>query len=425
VTFHPREGGSRRGWPASRRMDRREFLQLSGGAALAAALLAACGRSEAGEAAEVLIGSPDNPVTHPILDDNQPIASGLEPEAGPLQVYNWQEYVYRSVLKDFAEEYGVEVELSTFYNLEEGIRKLRTGQFGFDVFFPTSEQIPKLVAGELFQPLNLDYVPNLEANIWPRLADPYYDSGSRYTVPYVVYQTGIGWRVDMVTTDIEAMSNPWDAFWDPSHRDVTGLYDDYRETIAVAMYHNGVNDPNVEDPAQIDKAKESLIELGDLINVTYTVDGAYSKLPEGRLGLHHAWSGDLAAAPYYAPEGEPTDVLRYLWPPRGPNSVAGGNVANDCMAIPRDAEHPVLAHHFMNYLMDRDVSMKNFSWLLYQPPLQGLEPDSLVEDGFILENLRSTLVYEEDYALGQIPLQLPIEADIRWLEAWSQVQAGG
>ena len=127
-------------------MGRREFMRIAGGSALAAAWLAACGRQleTTGGTGEVLIGSPDNPVTHPILDDNPPIESGLEPEAGPLKVYNWDQYIWRKVLTDFGEEYGVDVELTTFYNLEEGVRKLRTGEVGFDLFFPTSEQVPKL-----------------------------------------------------------------------------------------------------------------------------------------------------------------------------------------------------------------------------------------------------------------------------------------
>jgi spermidine/putrescine transport system substrate-binding protein len=424
---HPREGGSRRGQVWGRPVDRREFLRLSGGAALAGAFLLACGsRTQTeGGTGEVLVGSPDNPVTHPILDSNPPIQSGLEPEAGPLQVYNWDQYVWRKVLNDFAEEYGVDVELTTFYNLEEGVRKLRTGEVAFDIFFPTSEQVPKLVAGGLFQPLNHDYLPNLEANIWPQLVDPFYDKGSRYTVPYVVYQTGIGWRTDIISTDVASLENPWDAFWDPAHKDVTGLYDDYRETIGVGLYHNGINDPNVSDQAQIDMAKNSLIELADLVNVTYSVDGAYVKLPEGKLGLQHAWSGDLAAAPYYAPKGEDPATLRYVWPPKVTDNAVGGYVSNDNMAIPRNSENPVLAHHFLNYLMDRKHALDNFSWVLYQPPLQGLEPESLVSDGYILENLTSTLVFEEDFSMGQIPLQLPPEVDRRWLQAWSEIQAGG
>ncbi|MGH2766658.1 MAG: polyamine ABC transporter substrate-binding protein [Actinomycetota bacterium] len=430
MTLHPRQNWrGRRGWPwGTRAMGRREFLRLSGGAALGAAMLACARREEPGGGAggsQILIGSPQNPVTQPIFDDNPPVDSGLEPEPGPLRVYNWEDYVWRRVLKDFEAEYGVTVELSTFYNLEEGIEKLRTGEVAFDIFFPTAENIPKLVAGKLLQPLNLEYAPNLEANIWPQLANPFYDQGSRYTVPYVVYQTGIGWREDIVDVDPNSMSNPWDLFWDPAHRDVAGLYDDYRETMGVGLYHVGNNDINTGDPAAIEEAKNALIEASSALNLAFTIDGAYIRLPEGRLGLQHAWSGDLAAAPYYAPKGEDPTTLRWMWPPKGAASTAGGYVSNDAMGIPRNAEHPVLAHHFLNFMLDRDVSLKNFSWVLYQPPLQGLEPISLVEDGYIAEYLESTVVQEEDFQMGQAPLQLTPEADARWLNAWSEVQAGG
>lgn len=240
-----------------------------------------------------------------------------------------------------------------------------------------------------------------------------------------MYQTGIGWRVDLVPTDIEALDNPWDVFWDPAHRDVTGLYDDYRETMGVGLYHNGINDPNTDDPAEIQKARDSLVEAGRLLNVTYTIDGAYSKLPEGKLGLYNAWSGDLAAAPTYAPKGEDPTTLRYLWPPKVTNNAVGGYVSNDNMAIPRNSEHPVLAHHFLNFMLDREHAMDNFTFVLYQPPLKDLDPQQLVDDGLILDNLTSTLVFEEDYSLGQIPLQLPPAVDAMWLQAWSEVQAGG
>lgn len=430
MTLHPRQNWrGRRGWPwGDGRMDRREFLRLSGGATLGAAMLACARREEprgGGAASGITIGSPENPVTQPIFEDNPPIESGLEPEAGPLRVYNWEDYVWRRVLKDFEAEYGVTVELSTFYNLEEGIEKLRSGEVAFDIFFPTAENIPKLVAGKLLQPLNLDYLPNLEANIWPQLANPYYDQGSQYTVPYVVYQTGIGWRTDIADVDPESMSNPWDLFWDPAYRDVAGLYDDYRETIGVGMYHVGNTDINTGDPAAIEEAKNALIEASSALNLAFTIDGAYIRLPEGRLGLQHAWSGDLAAAPYYAPKGEDPTTLRWMWPPKGAASTTGGYVSNDAMGIPRNAANPVLAHHFLNFMLDRDVSLKNFSWVLYQPPLQGLEPISLVEDGYIAEYLESTVVQEADFGLGQAPIQLTPEADAAWLNAWSEVQAGG
>jgi spermidine/putrescine transport system substrate-binding protein len=424
MVFHPREGGSRRRWPFARPIGRREFLRLSGGA-MAAAWLAACGGGQTtSTGASVRIGSPKNPVTQPLFDDNPPIDSGLEPEAGPLRVYNWDQYIWKRVLDDFSEEFGVEVELTNFYNLEEGIRKLQSGDVPFDVFFPTAENIPKLIAGKLLQPLNRDYIPNLEANIWPQLVDPYYDQGSRYTVPYVVYQTGIGWRTDIAQSTPEDFDNPWDVLWDPANRDVAGMYDDFRETIGIGIYHLGETDINSGDPALVEDAKNGLIEAVNAVNTAFQVDIAYVKLPEGKLGVAHAWSGDLAAAPFYAPKGEDPTTLRWMWPPKH-SSFNGGYVSNDSLSIPKVSANPVLAHMFLNYLLDRKVSLKNFSWVLYQPPLAGLEPESLVSDGYIPEYLSSTIVQESDFEMGQAPIQLTPAAEARWLRAWSEVQAGG
>jgi spermidine/putrescine transport system substrate-binding protein len=399
---------------------------MGGGAALAAAWLAACGGggTTTGGGPLVKIGSPDKPVTQPLFDDNPPIDSNLEPEAGPLRIYNWEQYIWKRVLDDFSSEFGVDVELTTFHNLEEGVRKLQSGDVPYDIFFPTAENIPKLIAGKLLQPLNRDYTPNLEANIWPRLVDPYYDQGSRYTVPYTVYQTGIGWRSDIAKSTPDDFDNPWDVLWDPANRDVAGMYDDFRETMGIGIYHLGETDINSGDPALIEEAKNGLIEAVNALNMAFEIDIAYIQLPEGKLGVAHAWSGDLAAAPYYAPKGEDPSALRWMWPPKN-SGFDGGYVSNDAMAVPKISQNPVLAHMFLNYLMDRKVSLKNFSWVLYQPPLVDLSDEEIVSWGGIPKDLTTTLVQEDEFQLGQAPIQLTPKAEAMWLQAWQEVQAGG
>jgi spermidine/putrescine transport system substrate-binding protein len=422
MVFHPRDR-----WPWNRAMTRRDMLRLSAGTAGGAFLLAACGpdRTESGgQAAGVTIGSPNNPVQQPLYDDNPAIESDLEPEEGPLMVYNWDAYIWQRVLKDFETETGVPVKLTTFYNLEEATRKLSTGRLKFDVFFPTAEVIPKFVAAKLFQPLNLDYVPNLQKNIWPRLTDPYYDQGSRYTVPYVVYHTGIGWRADLIPDDIASLDNPWEALWNPAYKGKVGMYDDYRETIGAGMYYNGITDINSAKPEALDPATESLSELADLVDVRYTIDGAYSGIPEKKFGIHNAWSGDMIGAQYYFPKGAgDASVLRYIWPPKG--NFNGGYVSNDSMAIPSNAEHPVLAHMFLDFMLSEKYAMKNFGWLGYQPPLTSLDPKVLVDDGWVPSSVESAIVTEDDFGLGQAPIQLTTEEDAAWLAAWTRIKAGG
>ena len=91
------------------------------------------------------------------------------------------------------------------------------------------------------QPLNHSYLPNLAKNVWPELQDPFYDRGSRYTVPYVVWSDGIGWRNDKVKEDIAGMDVPWDIFWQSqAYRGQVGILDDKRDALSMPMQRDAM-----------------------------------------------------------------------------------------------------------------------------------------------------------------------------------------
>ena len=392
------------------------------------ALLSACGDAENGaESADVVVGTPDDPRQQPLFDDNPAIESGLPAEEGPLLLYNWGEGINPETIPLAEEAIGASIEITTFFNLEESIQKLSSGEVQFDVWWPTAAYIGKAVAGGLIQPLNLDYIPNL-GGIWPALADPFYDQSSRYSVPYIVYQTGIGWRTDMVDdADVETLTNPWLAFWNPKYKDITGLYKDFQETLSMAMFRNGIADPAAASADEVAAAADSLIELVDLMNIQYTIDGAYDGIPNARFGLHHAWSGDMVGSVWYFPEDGDTSVLRYAWPPNVPGSTVKGIVGNDTMTVLAGAPNPVLAHRFLDFMLGEDGALSNFEWYLYQPPLTSLDPDTLIADEWVVPNLESAIVRQEDFAnpLANVPVQLEPDVESVWLDEWNRVQASG
>ncbi len=453
MAYHPRENWN----PASRRRlwSRRDVLKRASALGLLLpgmnSLLAACGEgistptgstaapgttgapgstavaSTAPPTTLIPIPTPQNRITQPLFDDNPMIASGLSPEAGPLKIYNWDAYLNPDVLLRFEEEFKVKTELTTFFNEEEAIQKLASGELAFDIWFPTVEITSKVVAGKLIQPLNHDYLPNL-VNVWPWLADPYYDVGSQYTVPYTVYQTGIGWRTDLVdSADVENLANPWDVFWNSKYKGLVGLYDDFEETLQVAMFRAGIQDPTKAGQADLDAAAAALAELVDLVDIRYTIDGAYDGIPQGKFGLHHAWSGDMVNAQYYFPDGADTNgVLRYLWPANAPGSQSKALIGNDMLAVLRTAEHPVLGHTFMNWFLDPEISLLNFSWVGYQHPQVTVNPDSLVADGYVPDYMASAVVREEDFSNSQayISTQLDPQTELMWVDAWTTAKAG-
>ena len=62
-------------------------------------------------------------------------------------------------------------------------------------------------------------------------------------------------------------------------------------------------------------------------------------------------------------------------------------VNNDLMLVVKGAEKPVLAHLFINYMLDPENAKANFAWNGYQPPIAGLEPEALIAEELVPESL--------------------------------------
>jgi spermidine/putrescine transport system substrate-binding protein len=377
------------------------------------------GGATSGAALPYALSRPDKPATLPLFDDNPAIASGLAPEKNTtVQIYNWADYIWKKLTNQFGEDHGVKVQISTFDNTDQFLAKIGSGDVSFDVTFPTPDVMGKLVAAKLLQPLNHDYLPNL-SNIWPQLQDPWYDRGSRYSVPYTIYTTGIGWRSDLVSADIPAMSNPYEVFWDPTYKGKIYLLDDYREAPTMVLLKNGYTDINSADPAVMNKVKDDLLAMIPLTNVKYDVND-YTELPEGRAVIHQAWSGDMVSAQYYEPKGGDPSTLQYWFPPDHK-----GAIGNDLIAIPKNAKNPVLAHMFLNYLLDNKIAFSNFyNFNGYQPPQTDIDPDRLVSQAVVPKQLVTTVVKPEDFELGYQFGALAQDVDALWHSVWQNFQAG-
>ena len=87
--------------------------------------------------------------------------------------------------------------------------------------------------------------------MWPSLQNPWYDQGSRYSVPYTVYTTGIGWRADKLPHfDPNKLAKPVGraVASRAEHLGPRGLLDDQHEGLAMALLRDGVTDVNTENP---------------------------------------------------------------------------------------------------------------------------------------------------------------------------------
>ena len=411
--------------PSGHGPTRRQFLAraaiLAATAPTLGAFLQACSKSGPSSSAPSLtLASPDSPVKWDIGDDNKPIADGLAPEKGAtLQLYSYADYTSPDAVKSFEDKYGVQVQISTFNDTDEAITKIRGGNVNYDIYFPSYDQISRLVTGKLMRPLNHSYIPNIK-NVWPIFTNPWYDQEWRYTVPYTIYTTGIGWRNDQVPDrhrpDCRIRTT---CCGTRQYKGKTAVIDDWHTAMSMVLLRQGITDVNTSSEADLKMVGEQLNAMVAATSPKVTIT-MYNDLPAGQLGVSQMWSGDIINAQSYLPEGTSTDILQYWFPPDGK-----GLVDNDLMVMLRAGKNPVLAHLFINHMLDPEVAMQNFSAIGYQPPQKSITADSLVAEEFIPENLRTAIVKPEYFDAGYRLLELDAANQDAWHKVWQAFNAGG
>jgi spermidine/putrescine transport system substrate-binding protein len=421
--MHPREGWSERGIrrtpdPFEGAISRRQLLAAGAGLALGGALAGCGGSSSSSGGASggggVSLPRQDNPVKWPIYADNKAIASGLAPEKGAtLEIYNWVAYINEKVIKDFCKANHCNYSLTTFNTMQEAISKLGSGQLKFDVFFPTVDVLGQLVAAKMIRPLNQTYIPNM-ANAWPDYRNPFYDQGWQYTTPYSIYTTGMAWRKDKVN-----LAPSWNMPWQgASYKGKVAVLDDYREGISLALLRAGNLDVNTTNTSQIQAAGKALSQLSSLTGVRID-NNDYTDVPTGKTWIHEGWSGDMASSYQYLPKGTSIDTLGYWFPPN-----KKGPVANDLMVNLTSGANPVLAHMFINYLLDINNALENYSYVGYMQPLTDVTPQRLISEKLLPPQLTSTVVLPEYFRQGVFELELPPAANTAWQNTWNTFSNG-
>jgi spermidine/putrescine transport system substrate-binding protein len=144
----------------------------------------------------------------------------------------------------------------------------------------------------------------------------------------------------------------------------------------------------------------------------------YQRLADGSLWLHQAWSGDMAATPSYAAKGTKPSAFGYWWPSDG-----HGPIDNDTVALLRGAKNPVLAHLFLNHVLDVETAFTNYGYILYQQPLNAMTPQAVVKRQLVARNLTTTLIAERQFNAGYVQGPLSTPGETLWENAWAAVKS--
>ena len=317
------------------------------------------------------LSRPDDPATLPTFDDIPAIADGLPIETGHAQGLQLRGvHLPRRAQAAFEKEYGVTVEVTTFTSMDEAVAKLASGEVAFDVFFPTPDRIGKLAAGKLLQPLNKTYLPNL-TNVWESLQDPFYDQGSVYTVPYTLYTTGIGYRIDAVAKAARRLRpTRTTSSGTPANAGQVYVLEDDREVFGMAMLRADPDaDVNTEDAGAIDAALADVVRAHRRRQRQGRRRGLHRAAREAGLGAP-VLVGRRRQRPVLPARGRVDRQHRLLVPARRQRRRRQRHASPSCAARPSRCS-PTRSSTTCSTTTH---ALENYGWLGYQPPQNVARP---------------------------------------------------
>ncbi|MEI8095276.1 MAG: spermidine/putrescine ABC transporter substrate-binding protein [Spirochaetales bacterium] len=172
-----------------------------------------------------------------------------------LSVFNWQDYIPESVLKDFQTQTGINLVYDTYGSNEDMYAKLLGGA-SYDVVFPSTDYVPRMIQKDMLLKLDTTKIPEL-ANLEPNLAKKNsWDPQNDYSVPYNIGASGIVYWKDKVKVDDTTAS--WALLADKAYANRIMLMDDPREILAAGLKFNGFS-ANSTSADEITKAKTTVI----------------------------------------------------------------------------------------------------------------------------------------------------------------------
>ncbi|MBC8071925.1 MAG: spermidine/putrescine ABC transporter substrate-binding protein [Deltaproteobacteria bacterium] len=269
-----------------------------------------------------------------------------------LALYNWGDYLARSVIDGFAlreQGAGRPLDITEDFYLSEAemAAKLRAWA-PYDVVFPIDYLVDQLVHAGSLRELHLASLPHAE-HLDVRFG-PYIAKDDRiYAIPYLWGTTGIGYDSEKVDAPTS-----WQALFDPRWSGRISVIDSKGDVMDQALLAAGMSINSNDKQLIKDEVWPRLLAQKELLR-------AYDSNPARALVRGETWiaqidSGDLLRAQEEKPS------LRYVIPEEG------AAVWTDYLAIPAAAAAAEIGLRFIDYLLEPEIAAANANELHFATP---------------------------------------------------------
>lgn len=282
-------------------------------------------------------------------------SSSSEQEQQVLNIYSWADNFDPDVIKDFEQKFNVKVNYDVYGSNEEMLAKIQAGASGYDLIQPSDYMVGTMIQLGLLEELNKANIPNM-SNIVSTFKTPPYDNENKYSLVYTWGITGIAYNKKYV----KETPTSWNDLWNEAYKGRVIMLNDPREVMGMSLIKNGFSN-STKNTEELEKSFADLKKVVPNV-VAFDTDNIKQKMIAEEAWIGTVWSGDAAFINAQNPD------VGYVIPKEGATIWA------DTLAIPKGAKNKEMAEKFINYLMEPEVSVKNYESIGYSNPNEKAYP---------------------------------------------------
>ena len=317
-----------------------------------------------------------------------------------LYVYNWSDYIKEDLVQEFEKEYSCRIIMDYFDSNESMYAKLKAGASGYDIVFPTAYMVQIMARDNMLAEIDHSKISNI-ANIDEAYLPFTLDAEMKYSIPYMISNSGIGYLSDRVDDSFEAS---WGIFGNPEYAGRMTMLNDMRESIGAALKYLGYSMNSVNSD-ELGKAGDLLSEWKKNL-AKFEADQYKNGLVSGEFIISHGYSGDIFQVM------EENESIAYEIP------VEGTTISCDSMVILKDSKNTSLAYAFIDFLLRPEVAAENIEYIYYMAPNKPAY-ELLSEE---IKNEPAVFMSKEMLEKSEVLLDLG-ENNVLYSRVWDRVKA--